>query len=224
MFQKQYLNHHICEKYYEKYSFFSKNLHSKYFSIPQIHSHNKNTIIFEKIENFQILNDVYMTWKNVDFYHIWKILQEIHKIWKEKKYIHWDFCLQNILLSKDEYFVIDFESPKDYENIDYYYKNTYYVDIGIFIMKLFTTFPIYKVNSIYKKNYKTNILNFLEWYWNKGNKNQIITYTSKEFSRKETWLWSLLKQWKIYYLPYIVLSILYYKFCILSLKKWLKKY
>lgn len=224
MFEKTYSHASICDKYYQKYVFFSEKIQSEIFSIPAVLKKSEEKLYFENINDFYTLHDMYVTDQEIDFQKIGKILKEIHKAGEEKSYIHGDFCLQNILKNSDWYFVIDFESPKDFEDSVYYYTNTYYVDVGIFIMKLFTTFPIYKIVSLWKKDFKSDILWFLDWYWWGFDSKEVIKYTQQEFRRKKVWLWSLLKQWKLYYFPYIILSFLYYQYCIFKLKRWLKIY
>jgi len=224
MFQKQYSCPDICKKYFEKYTYFSKYLETTHFNIPQVLSRTDNVISFEELDDFSTLQDIYRQKWEIDFKKIWEILHNLHSIGKAENYIHGDFCLQNILLKWDSYYVIDFESPKDYEHTNLYYKNTYYVDIWIFIMKVLTFYPLHKSYNNNLSHYRDNIIDFLHWYANTLDIRKVYTYTQKEIQRKNKWLLKTFLKGRIHLLPYIIISIWYHYIMLLKLKKWLKKY
>jgi hypothetical protein len=208
-FIKEYSNSKIARKYFKKYKFFEWKTS---FNIQNVIKIKWNKLYYKKIKRFQTLDLLFLNNKKIDFFKIWKQLKEIHFIGKKEWYIHWDFYLKNILKVWENYTIIDFEWPKDKENIDYYYKNNIYVDIWIFIMKTIWTQYLYK---LYFTNFKNPILNFLKWYWEQLNKKLIIVYLVTEIKRDLEWRKRfnifIYYFWKIYYI-----------YIINKLKLWIK--
>jgi len=202
MFQKIYKNKNITLKYYKKYVLLN-NFSSNYFKIPKVFRLENNKIYFENIKNNIPLNKLDIN--KINFEIIWKNLNEIHSFFQDnkinnKQYIHWDFCLQNILkTNNNQYYIIDFESPKEYENTEKYIFNDPYLDLWIFIIKLITSKPIYISFFI---NYNKNINNFLKWYNKNINKKLLSKYINIEIDRFLNWVKSKSKVryilWKLY--------------------------